>query len=80
MAATFPVGFSSAFTTFGGFRRPPVARRREQHKLATYALRRRMAFADRKLLAKIAERSKADGYRLRGLIENLVLSDLFQKR
>lgn len=49
-------------------------------KLATYALRRRMTFADRKLLAAIAEQSSADDYKLATLIENLVLSDLFQKR
>ena len=49
-------------------------------KLATYALRRRMTFADRKQLTAIAEQTKADDYKLASLIENLVLSDLFQKR
>ena len=49
-------------------------------KLATYALRRGMTFADRKLLADIAARAKAQDYRLATLIEGLVLSDLFQKR
>ena len=49
-------------------------------KLATYAFRRRMTFADRKQLAAIAEQSKADDYKLATLIENLALSDLFQKR
>jgi hypothetical protein len=49
-------------------------------KLATYALRRRMTFADRKSLTTIAEQSKPDDYKLATLIENLVLSDLFQKR
>ena len=49
-------------------------------KLATYALRRRMTFADRKQLTNIADQSKPNDYRLPELIENLVLSDLFQKR
>ncbi len=49
-------------------------------KLATYALRRRMTFADRKPLTAIAEQTKPDDYKLATLIENLVLSDLFQKR
>ena len=49
-------------------------------KLATYALRRGMTFADRKLLAEISARGKTQDYHLATLIENLVLSDLFQKR
>ena len=49
-------------------------------KLATYALRRRMTFADRKQLTAIADQGKADDCQLATLIENLVLSDLFQKR
>ncbi|HEX3133916.1 MAG TPA: DUF1592 domain-containing protein [Planctomycetota bacterium] len=49
-------------------------------KLATYALRRGMSFADRKLLADLAAHSKAQDYRLAALIEGLVTSDLFQKR
>ena len=49
-------------------------------KLATYALRRGMTFADRKQLAEIAAKNKADDFRLATLIEGLVLSDLFQKR
>jgi hypothetical protein len=49
-------------------------------KLATYALRRQMSFDDRKSLAAIADKSKVNHYELTGLIENLVLSDLFQKR
>ncbi len=49
-------------------------------KLADYALRREMIFDDRKSLAAIVNASKADNYELVGLIENLVLSDLFQKR
>ena len=49
-------------------------------KLATYALRRAMTFADRPELKRIAEQTKADGYPASTLIEQLVLSDLFQKR
>jgi mono/diheme cytochrome c family protein len=49
-------------------------------KLATYALRRGMTFDDRKSLQAVVEASKANGYKLQPLIENLVLSDLFQKR
>ena len=49
-------------------------------KLATYALRRRMTFTDRKQLTAIADQSKADDYKLATLIENLVFSDLYQKR
>jgi hypothetical protein len=49
-------------------------------KLATYALRRQMTFDDRKSLAAIADTSKANHYELAGLVEDLVLSDLFQKR
>ncbi len=49
-------------------------------KLATYALRRGMTYADRKLLADITARAKTQDYRLATLIEGLVLSDLFQKR
>jgi mono/diheme cytochrome c family protein len=49
-------------------------------KLATYALRRGMTFADRPELKHIADQTKPDDYRLSALIETLVLSDLFQKR
>jgi hypothetical protein len=49
-------------------------------KLATYALRRGMTFADRKLLMGIAAQSKSQDYKLASLIEGLVTSDLFQKR
>ena len=49
-------------------------------KLATYALRRTMSVDDRAHLADIASRSAADGYRLRRLVETLVLSDLFLRR
>lgn len=49
-------------------------------KLATYALRRGMTYSDRIELKRVAERSKADGYKLESLIELLVTSDLFQKR
>jgi hypothetical protein len=49
-------------------------------KLATYALRRGMTFADRKALAAIAAQSKGQDYHMATLIENLVLSDLFRAR
>ena len=49
-------------------------------KLATYALRRGMTFDDRKSLAKITQQGKSKHYTLNGLIEGLVLSDLFLKR
>ena len=49
-------------------------------KLATYALRRGVTFDDRRSLAGVVDRGKADGYRLWTLIEGLVTSDLFQKR
>ena len=49
-------------------------------KLATYALRRGVTFGDRADLKKLAGQSKPGGYKLRTLIESLVLSDLFRKR
>ena len=49
-------------------------------KLATYALRRAMTFADRKMLTDIARQNKGNDYKLATLIESLVLSDLFMKR
>lgn len=49
-------------------------------KLATYALRRPMTFDDQEQIEAIVSQTQEDGYRLRSLIENLVLSDLFQKR
>jgi len=49
-------------------------------KLATYALRRTMSFDDRSQLAAIAAAAKGADYRLRDLVEALVVSDLFQKR
>ena len=49
-------------------------------KLATYALRRGVTFRDRAELRKLAEQSKADGYRLATLVESLALSDLFRRR
>ena len=49
-------------------------------KLATYALRRGMTFADRTALRKVTAQSKPDGYRIASLIESLVLSEIFQRR
>jgi len=49
-------------------------------QLATYALRRVMTIDDADQIKAIAAASKKDGYQLRTVIENLVLSDLLQKR
>lgn len=49
-------------------------------QLATYALRRVMTVDDKTAIKAIAAQSKPDEYRLRSILENLVLSDLFQKR
>ena len=49
-------------------------------QLATYALRRVMTIDDLAQIKAIAAASKKDGHKLRAVIENLVLSDLFQKR
>ncbi len=49
-------------------------------KLATYAMRRTLTFADRAELKRIADRSRGDDYKLASLIEALITSDLFQKR
>ena len=49
-------------------------------KLATYGLRRAMTFSDRLELKRVAEKAKADDYKLASLIETLVTSELFVKR
>lgn len=49
-------------------------------KLATYALRRAMTVDDRDAIAGIAASCKADGYRLRSMVEAIVMSDLFRRR
>lgn len=49
-------------------------------KLATYALRRAMTIDDRRALSALASQSKATEYRLREIVEALVVSDLFQQR
>ena len=49
-------------------------------QLATFALRRVMTIDDAAQIKAIARASQPDGYKLRTIIENLVLSDLFQKR
>ena len=49
-------------------------------QLATYSLRRVMTIDDAAQIKAIAAASKGDGYKLRTVIENLVVSDLFQKR
>ncbi|HEV7405608.1 MAG TPA: DUF1592 domain-containing protein [Chthoniobacteraceae bacterium] len=49
-------------------------------KLATYGFRRAMTFSDRLELKHVAEKAKADDYKLASLIETLVTSELFVKR
>jgi len=49
-------------------------------QLATYALRRVMTVDDARAIKTIAAGSKQDGYRLRTVVENFVMSDLFRKR
>jgi len=49
-------------------------------KLATYALRRAMTVDDRDAIVGIAASCKADGYRLRSMVEAIVMSDLFRRR
>lgn len=49
-------------------------------KLSTYALRRAMTVDDRLALTKLAERSKTNNYRLRDLVESMVLSQHFSER
>ena len=49
-------------------------------QLATFALRRAMTVDDAAAIKAIAAASKADDYRLKVVIENFVLSPLFQKR
>ena len=49
-------------------------------QLATYSLRRVMTIDDAAQIKAIAAASKPDDYKLRTVIEQLVTSDLFQKR
>ena len=49
-------------------------------KLATFALRRAMTIDDRAQIRSIAAASKPDDYRLRVMIEQLMMSELFLKR
>ena len=48
-------------------------------QLATFALRRVMTIDDAAQIKSIAQASKTEDYRLRTVIENFVMSDLFQK-
>ena len=48
--------------------------------LATYALRRVMSLDDREKIRAIAKSSAESDYRLRQLVVNLIMSDLFQTR
>jgi hypothetical protein len=49
-------------------------------QLATYALRRVMTIDDQQQIQAIANASEPGGYKLRSVIENIVMSDLFLKR
>ncbi|MBC8114418.1 MAG: DUF1585 domain-containing protein [Candidatus Saccharimonas sp.] len=49
-------------------------------QLATYSLRRVMTIDDAAQIKTIVQASKRDDYKLRTVIENLALSDLFRKR
>jgi hypothetical protein len=49
-------------------------------QLATFALRRVMTIDDARQIKAIADASKPSDYQLRTVVENLVLSDLFQRR
>ena len=49
-------------------------------KLATYALRRAMTIDDRRSLAALASQSRASEYRVRDIVEALVVSELFRRR
>lgn len=49
-------------------------------QLATYALRRVMTIDDLEQIKAITVASKSDGYKLRTVIEQLIVSDLFLKR
>jgi hypothetical protein len=49
-------------------------------QLSTFALRRAMTIDDTAQIRAIAQASKKDDYRLRTVIENFVMSELFQKR
>lgn len=49
-------------------------------KLATYALRRAMTIDDRRALHALAAQNKTNDYRLAGMVESLVTSELFQQR
>ncbi len=48
--------------------------------LSTFALRRAMTLDDEAQIKAIAQASKKENYKMKALIENLVLSELFQKR
>jgi len=49
-------------------------------KLAIYALRRAVTIDDRRALHALAAQNKANDYRLGGIVESLVTSELFQQR
>lgn len=49
-------------------------------QLATYSLRRVMTFDDAAQIKSIVQASKSNDYKLRSIIENLLMSELFQLR
>ena len=49
-------------------------------KLATFGLRRAMTFEDRQQIDELAQASKQSDYRVKSIVENLILSDLFRQR
>ncbi|MEM9826563.1 MAG: DUF1592 domain-containing protein [Planctomycetota bacterium] len=49
-------------------------------KLLTFATGREMGFSDRPMIARIVDRTANDGYRVRDLIEQVVLSEAFRHR
>ena len=82
-SGTFPDG--TAFAGPSEFKRllakkEDVLAKAFLEQLATYALRRVMTIDDVQQLNDIAESTKADGHRLKSLIQSLVMSELFQKR
>jgi len=49
-------------------------------KLSTYALRRAMTVDDRRALAALAARARTTDYKLRDIVQGLMVSELFQQR
>lgn len=60
--------------------KPEVFARAFTSKLAVYALRRSMTLDDEAAIHSIVRQTRNGGYRLRDLIEALIMSELFRKR